>query len=664
MTNRQRTIAILRTHAYLVRLIISLSLMCAFIISSVFYFSAIDLLHQATRNQQELHQHAEETLASMLDDFVMQLQITAMQIDSLPDQALSPYLRGAEYSQDVITRLCVYQPETQMLIGSAGEESLGLLAHTFFPSLTTQQFLSLLTAQSPAPFAEQSNGMLAFPIRTDKQIVLYILNGSVLRIHADSVLPRSFSLLAITDAQGTPLLGSSISSGLPSIFASDAQMHISIMSSKSSANISVQPSIRTLLLVLMITVFLVASVVCFLYRPFLTIRDLIPDAQREELRELDEFTAIATSISDGERLQEEMQQEALEQRSITISRLFEKLLYGIRIPPEKLSALPFAPEGQYQVAVARLDQVKNVNAVKSRLMNNKQLYVLELYDTAHLTFILEADISADILERIHQELNVPLGVGTVCNHLTGLHRSYIEAVSALGTGEGIIWFTEDASKASPEENPQISALADALLTFMQNDRERAMTVADEIFDLLDTQEDSLLFRQHAYVRFVIPFFDRVRETYPEAQFSIEPITNATHWGSVSLKERFCQALTEAMNSLPVRKPLEHDGLLFFVEEHLFDPYFGLGDIAQKYNITEYTASRLFKEVGGVSFKKYVTNRRIERAKYLLTSSDLKMSEIAQQCGFASASYFARIFRNAEDISPAEYRQQMQQTKPQ
>ena len=204
MTNRQRTIAILRTHAYLVRLIISLSLMCAFIISSVFYFSAIDLLHQATRNQQELHQHAEETLASMLDDFVMQLQITAMQIDSLPDQALSPYLRGAEYSQDVITRLCVYQPETQMLIGSAGEESLELLAHTFFPSLTTQQFLSLLTAQSPAPFAEQSYGMLAFPIRTDKQIVLYILNGSVLRIHADSVLPRSFSLLAITDAQGTP----------------------------------------------------------------------------------------------------------------------------------------------------------------------------------------------------------------------------------------------------------------------------------------------------------------------------------------------------------------------------------------------------------------------------------------------------------------------------
>lgn len=41
-----------------------------------------------------------------------------------------------------------------------------------------------------------------------------------------------------------------------------------------------------------------------------------------------------------------------------------------------------------------------------------------------------------------------------------------------------------------------------------------------------------------------------------------------------------------MDSLPARKPPEHEDMLFFVEGHLFDPYFGLGDIAQKYNITE------------------------------------------------------------------------------
>lgn len=663
MTNRQLIIAKLRTHAYLVRLIVSLILLCTVIVTSVLLFSARNQRIQKSLNQEIIHQHAGKALSNGIDRFVEQLQSAAMQTDALPIQALPSYLRGSEYSLDVLTRLCVYDPDTETLIGSAGEESLELLSHTLFPSLNTQQFVSQLTAQSPVPFSEKSNGMIAFPIKTKAHVVLYILNGNILKAYADAALPYPFELLAISNAQGYLLLSSNrLSPDTPSFFASGSNLTITI-TPPDMAFRSTFAGLNIPILLLICIAFLI-PVIFFLYRPVHTVRRAIPAPQREELRELDEFTAIATSIADGERLQEEMQQEAIEQRSITVSRLFEKLLYGIRIPPEKLSVLPLATYGQYQVAVARLDQVKNVNAVKSRLIDDKQLYVLELYDTAHLAFILDADVSNDNLVRIHQELDVPLGVGTICTHLTGLHRSYIEAVSALGTGEGILWFTKDDSKASPEEDPQISALADALLTFMQNDRERAMTVADEIFDLLDTQEDSLLFRQHAYVRFVIPFFDRVRETYPEAQFSIEPVTNATHWGSVSLKERFCEALTAAMDSLPARKPLEQDNLLFFVEEHLFDPYFGLGNIAQKYNITEYTASRLFKEVSGVSFKKYVTHRRIERAKSLLASSDLKMSEIAQQCGFASASYFARIFRNAEDLSPAEYRQQMQQTKPQ
>ena len=100
------------------------------------------------------------------------------------------------------------------------------------------------------------------------------------------------------------------------------------------------------------------------------------------------------------------------------------------------------------------------------------------------------------MHRVHEKLGAPLGVGRACGDLAGLHRSYIEAVSALGTGEGMTWFTEDNNH--PEEDPQISALADALVTFIQSDRERAMIVVDEIFDLLDMKEDSLLFRQHAY----------------------------------------------------------------------------------------------------------------------------------------------------------------------
>lgn len=242
------------------------------------------------------------------------------------------------------------------------------------------------------------------------------------------------------DAQGSPLM---VFEHLPDdaeIFsADDTRLSVCIASPDMiGSTISVRMNAGSILIILLACALLIAAAVWLLYRPIKAVRALIPDSQREELRELDEFTAISTAIADGERLQEEMLQEALEQRSIAVSRLYEKLLYGIRIPPEKLSALPFASARHFQVAVA------------------------------------------------------PLGVGRACGGLTGLHRRYIEAVSTLGMGEGMTWLTEDSHH--PEEDPQISALADALVTFIQSDRERAMIVVDEIFDLLDTKEDSLLFR--------------------------------------------------------------------------------------------------------------------------------------------------------------------------
>ena len=107
MINIQHALAKLRTHAYLVRLIISLNLLCALIILSVFTFSIYDLHTQNIQNQRSTYQHAGTILARALDDFAAQLENTAMQTDALSDQALASYLRGAEYSMNAITRLCI-----------------------------------------------------------------------------------------------------------------------------------------------------------------------------------------------------------------------------------------------------------------------------------------------------------------------------------------------------------------------------------------------------------------------------------------------------------------------------------------------------------------------------------------------------------------------------
>ena len=52
---------------------------------------------------------------------------------------------------------------------------------------------------------------------------------------------------------------------------------------------------------------------------------------------------------------------------------------------------------------------------------------------------------------------------------------------------------------------------------------------------------------------------------------------------------------------------------------------------------------------------YINQKRVEKAKALLSLTDFSMEEISQQVGFSSASYFGRIFKNITGLSPRNYR---------
>ena len=64
---------------------------------------------------------------------------------------------------------------------------------------------------------------------------------------------------------------------------------------------------------------------------------------------------------------------------------------------------------------------------------------------------------------------------------------------------------------------------------------------------------------------------------------------------------------------------------------------------------------IFKQVTGSTFNRYLTRLGINKAKDLLLYSDLKGYEIAESVGYESSSYFARVFRKIEGVSPSEYK---------
>jgi AraC-like DNA-binding protein len=79
--------------------------------------------------------------------------------------------------------------------------------------------------------------------------------------------------------------------------------------------------------------------------------------------------------------------------------------------------------------------------------------------------------------------------------------------------------------------------------------------------------------------------------------------------------------------------------------------------AHQLNTTPYTLSRLFKQVTGMNFIDYVTELRIDKAKELLSHSDMKVNEIAEQVGL-QPSYFIRLFKRFEQITPGQYREKV------
>lgn len=70
-------------------------------------------------------------------------------------------------------------------------------------------------------------------------------------------------------------------------------------------------------------------------------------------------------------------------------------------------------------------------------------------------------------------------------------------------------------------------------------------------------------------------------------------------------------------------------------------------------------TRLFKKEGLSTPVNILLKNKLEYARILLSSSDLKIVEITQLCGFYSSCYFHQMFKKYYDVSPSEYRKRYQ-----
>ncbi|MBQ7371862.1 MAG: helix-turn-helix domain-containing protein [Blautia sp.] len=81
------------------------------------------------------------------------------------------------------------------------------------------------------------------------------------------------------------------------------------------------------------------------------------------------------------------------------------------------------------------------------------------------------------------------------------------------------------------------------------------------------------------------------------------------------------------------------------------------DLAVLTGYTEYYLTEKFKKETGQSVSSYIRQIKTDRARILLTSSDLSVREISDRLAFNTVNYFIQSFRDSTGLSPAQYRKQ-------
>jgi len=81
----------------------------------------------------------------------------------------------------------------------------------------------------------------------------------------------------------------------------------------------------------------------------------------------------------------------------------------------------------------------------------------------------------------------------------------------------------------------------------------------------------------------------------------------------------------------------------------------LAVLARQVGMSKYRLSHRFREVLGVTFRDYLLQVRLERAKALLATDDVSISEVADMVGFGDLPRFDKVFKRDTGFTPSAYR---------
>ncbi|MFD2657414.1 response regulator transcription factor [Gracilibacillus thailandensis] len=138
------------------------------------------------------------------------------------------------------------------------------------------------------------------------------------------------------------------------------------------------------------------------------------------------------------------------------------------------------------------------------------------------------------------------------------------------------------------------------------------------------------------------------------------------WDQYSLSLQQLQVLwgdfiKDAANILAKLNQNNVKGTIYQIKKYIhthYDQPITLKSIANKFFMNPVYMGQLFKKTYGVYFKDYILTVRMDEAKKLLRTTDLKVYEVAENVGFNNPDYFVTQFEKIVGTTPSQYRKKL------
>jgi len=129
------------------------------------------------------------------------------------------------------------------------------------------------------------------------------------------------------------------------------------------------------------------------------------------------------------------------------------------------------------------------------------------------------------------------------------------------------------------------------------------------------------------------------------------------YGSPEMRKIFGAAITIRNSQANHERILIFQQAKTYLDDHFTDQELKMSVVARKFNISPSHFSTIFHREFGKTFRDYLGELRLNHAKELLRTTNLKIAEIAYQSGFTDSHYFSFVFKKKTGITPRQFRAQ-------